>query len=236
MDEVLGYLTKQVDPGKLMLVISPYSYEKSGEGYRALTAVDALAIPSTPQISGGGSEVAPGASVSVTAPNLDRERGATGIHWDDDALAVTFDYPGQGGVRRVWIENAFSISFKLQLAKRYRLAGLALEDLNKDSGIADLWPTLANFLESGTPEFLRPNGALLQPQWSASAGQIDDPTRTAITWRAPEQPGSYDVTLIVSDGVIRVGQRLQFTVRLPGAAPAGATPTRTPAPAATPVR
>jgi hypothetical protein len=231
MDEVLSFMTKQVDPGKLMLVVSPYSYEKGGEGYRALTTVDALALPST--IQAPATELTPGATATLTAPNLDRERGGTGLYWDNDALAVMFDYPGQGGSRRVWIENAFSLSFKLQLARRYRLAGISLEDLNKDSGVAEIWPALVNFLESGSPDLLRPNGGLLQPQWTASGGNLDSPNRPSVTWRAPDQPGSYDVTLIVSDGVIRVGQRVNFTVRLPGSSPA---PTRTPFPAATPVR
>lgn len=242
MDEVLAYVTKQVDPSKLALVISPYAYEKSGEGYRPLTTVDALAIPSTPQVN-GGTEVTPGGTVSISAPNLDREGGATGLHWDDDAAAVTFDYPGQGGVRRVWIENIFSLGFKLQLVKRYKLGGLAIEDLNKDSGIAELWPALRAFLETGSPHLLRPNGTLLQPEWRSSGGSLDTANRRAVIWRAPDQPGNYDVTLIVSDGVIRVGQRVNFIVRpfgspTPPVPPGAGTATPVPLPTrtATPFR
>lgn len=242
MEDVFAYLTKQVDPNKLLPVISPYSYEKGGEGYRPLTTVDALAILSTPMVN-GGTEVPPGGTANILAPNFDRERGATGPRWDDDAAAVVFDYPGQGGVRRVWIENVFSLGFKLQLVKRYKLGGIALEDITKDSGLAELWPSLQTFLESGSPQLLRPNEVLLQPQWTASSGSLNPGNRVSVTWRAPEQPGSYDITLIASDGVIRVGQRVTFTVRTPGLSPTpspvpGLTPSpaRSPTPVATPAR
>jgi hypothetical protein len=39
-----------------------------------------------------------------------------------------------------------------------------------------------------------------------------------VTWRAPAQPGDYTLTLIVSDGVIRVGQELIVPVEAPDSA------------------
>ena len=40
-----------------------------------------------------------------------------------------------------------------------------------------------------------------------------------IVWKAPAQPGSYEVALIVSDGVIRAMQTVSLEVRTPGANP-----------------
>jgi hypothetical protein len=44
-----------------------------------------------------------------------------------------------------------------------------------------------------------PDGDALAYRWTASAGTIDG-SEAAVTWTAPKDPGSYKVTVVVSDG------------------------------------
>jgi len=44
-----------------------------------------------------------------------------------------------------------------------------------------------------------PDGDVLTYSWTASAGTIDG-SDTAVTWTAPKDPGSYKITVVVSDG------------------------------------
>ncbi len=104
----------KIAPAKLILRINPLGVEKGGEGIRSLTLLEAMAIASSltaDKTSGISGEEA----VVIKGENIDKADGASGIAWDDGAEAVSFTYPGLGGARTVWIENAFSIAFKLDL-------------------------------------------------------------------------------------------------------------------------
>jgi len=216
MEEVLDFLTQRVDRGKLLLVVGPLSHEKSGEGIRSLTLTEALALASLPGLRAEG-DIMPGQTVRVVGENLVEDEGASGIYWDDEALAVTFTYPGRGGKRTVWIGNVFSVAFKLDLARRYGLGGVAIEDVSLPAGQADIWPAIAEYADAGSVSLVRPNGDLLMPHWVADAGALEIETGSAVQWQAPPEPGVYEVTLIVSDGVVRVGQPLGVEVLAPAA-------------------
>jgi spore germination protein YaaH len=214
MEEVLEFLAQRVDRGKLLLVVGPLSREKGGEGIRSLTLIEALALASQPGLRAEG-EIVPGQTVRVVGENLLEEEGASGLHWDEQALAVTFSYPGRGGKRTVWIGNVFSVAFKLDLARRYGLGGVAIEDVSLASGQADIWPAIQEYADAGSVSLVRPNGDLLTPHWVAGAGTFDTETGSTVQWQAPPEPGIYEVTLVVSDGVVRVGQQLAMEVLAP---------------------
>jgi len=112
----------------------------------------------------------------------------------------------------VWIANIFSEAFKLDLARRYALGGVAVEDVSVRAGEANIWPALREFADTGEVSLSMPNGNLLQPSWTATAGALESDVGPEVTWRAPAEPGAYTITLIVSDGVMRVGQQIQFAV------------------------
>ncbi len=213
-EAALQYLIddSKIASAKLVLRISPFSVEKGGEGMRSLTGLEALAIGSV--LSADKTDnISPGEAVDVKATNIDTADGATGISWDAEAEAVSFVYPGLGGARTVWLENAFSIAFKLDMVQRFNLGGIAIEDVSDSVGGADSWPVIGDFLDSGKVSLVKPNGSLLVPQWEADGGQLESKAAGSVTWVAPNEPGEYHLTLIVSDGLARIGQRLVLTVR-----------------------
>jgi hypothetical protein len=222
---------------KVALVVSRASYEKSSDGLRPMPLREALSLATVMEVR--TSTIAPNSSVVIVGKNIFQDDGATGLRWDDVAFAVSFAYPGRGGQRTVWMENSFSLSFKIDFAKRMGLGGIAIEDVGLDSAAAAFWDPLKIFVETGNVALSQPNGVLLRPVWQSQAGSIEPTQKGNVVWRAPPQPGSYDVTLIVSDGVVRAMQKVVIDVKAPTAAtttgggttaPASGTavPTRTP--------
>lgn len=211
MEEVLEFLTPQVDSSRLMLVVSPFSHEKGGEGIQALLLSQALGLAST-VVARTEDDIRPQEAITIVGPNIYQEEGASGLYWDDEALAVAFSYPGEGGARTVWIENSFSVAFKLDLVRRFQLGGVAVEDVSLAAAGPDIWAPIQELADSDEVTLVRPNGPLLKPHWEASGGTLDGGAKGAVVWKAPA-PGTFDVTLVVSDGVVRVGQRLILEVK-----------------------
>ena len=218
MEDVLGFLTDQVDSSKLLLTVSPFSHEKDATGVRPLTFMQGLALAAALDVR-GPQPIEAADSVTIVGQNIFEEEGASGLFWDDDVAAVTFIYAGEGGAHTVWIENSFSIAFKLTLVERFGLGGVAVEDVSANSGGGDIWAPLEECAVSGTVSLVKPNDALLRPQWGADAGILEDGAHGAVTWQAPSEAGTYEVTLIVGDGILRVGQRLSLEVLPRGTAP-----------------
>ena len=242
------------DLRKVALVVDRRSRDRSSEGIRTLSQRDALTTASIvqPRLEQG---ITPGRAVTLVGANIDQEGGDTGIRWDERARSVTFTYSDRSNLHTAWIENRFSMAFRLDLARRYQLGGVIVEAAGKDETLPDVWNLIAQYLEDGTVRLELPYGPYLQPQWRASEGKIDLAASAGMAvWTAPARPGVYEVTLIVSDGVIFVGQQLSLRVAeqqrepTPAAAtaaptatatatrtatPAAATPTRTATPAST---
>lgn len=215
--DAIEYLVPRVGSEKLVLGVGPRSHERSVDGLRALTLSEALALASTPTLEGNG-PVAPAASVGVVGQNLATEMGGSGLHWDDAARALAFTYTGAGGNRTVWIANRFSEAFKLDLAARYQLGGVYVDNVSRGAGDANIWPVVRNYAQTGAVALVKPNGQLLQPRWTASAGTFDSETGASVTWHAPNAAGAQTLTLVVSDGVVRMGQELPVTVEAPAGA------------------
>jgi hypothetical protein len=237
MEEIVGYLKPKLDLKKVVLVVSRQSREKGSDGLTSLTLRDALTTASALEVR-STSPITPNSSVVIYGKNIFTDDGASGIGWDTGAFAVSFSYPGRGGQRTVWLENSLSLAFRLDFVRRFGLGGVAIEDVSLDPRLPSFWEPLRTFVDTGGATLVQPNGNLLRPTWQRQAGDIDAQAKGSAVWKAPPQPGVYDVSIIVSDGVIRGTQKIIIEVRPAGStAPTptgtprgGATPTATPKP------
>ncbi len=242
MPGAMSALVKDVDPRKVMLVVSPFSVEISDAarpiGYQQAMVLAAEAVVREPQ---NPEELKPGVTVKLVARNLDPEEGASPLRWDEDAAALSF---ASGGTerKRIFIENGFSVAFKLELVQAYGLGGLAVTDASAQSDVANIWPTVNELLSSATISLLRPNESTLLPAWQApDGGDVGAGAGTTATW-IPRKIGPHNLILIVSDGQRRFGRKLVVEVRkgteasptpIVTFAPDTPAPTATPTPAPT---
>ena len=216
-EAAINYIIDKVDRTKVLLSISSLSVERGGDGLHTLSLDDALGRASLVSVKTAG-EIAPSSKVQLVAQNLAASENASGLNWDDGARSVTFKYPGRGGTRTLWIANAFSAAFRLDLAQRHGLGGVSINDVSTQGGGADVWTPVQQASDTGNLTLSRPNGELLTPAWSTGSGTIAPQTGDAVTWTAPANQGTYTVTLIVSDGVVRSGQLVSLEVAAAGAA------------------
>lgn len=116
VERVVAYARRQMPAGKIVLGLAAYGYDwpAGGGAARALSAPQAMNLAQANNVA---------------------------IQWDDTAQAPYFSY-WSGGVRRiVHFENRHSAAFKLALARREGLAGVALWRLGLEE--PDLWQVLA---------------------------------------------------------------------------------------------
>ncbi len=221
-----------VDISKVSLVIDRRSRERSGDLIRAISLRDALTAASTvrTRLDQG---IAPGDAVTLRGANIDQTEGNSGLRWDERSRMVMYAHASRIGPRTVWIENRFSAAFRLDLARRYGLSGIVVEAATNDAALPDIWDTVLAYVGDNQLFLELPYGPYLQPSWMATEGQIEAAAASgAAIWRAPSRTGTYEITLVVSDGVVFVGQRLPLSVTpnggrtpTPTASPATATPT-----------
>jgi hypothetical protein len=251
MPGAIGQVVRDVDPVKVMLVINPFSIEDLGDVTRPIGYLQAMALAAEAVVRDPNpADVETSSTVTLVAKNLDEDEGASPLRWDDDAAAVSF---ASGGTdrRRVFIENSFSAAFKMEMVQAYRLGGLAISDASASSDVANLWPTVDEFVRANAVSLGRPNDQALLPVWQATdGGDVGAGAGTTATWIAPSTAGTFNLLLVVSDGELRFGRRLAVEVKrgnepsstplvtfgpTPTTAPTG-EPTETPTPSVLPIQ
>ena len=237
MEDVVAFLKPNVDLKKVQLVVSRSSKEKASNGIRPLSLKDGLTLASNLEVR-TSTAITPNSSVLIVGKNIFQDDGASGIRWDDGAFAVSFSFPGSGGQHTVWFENSLSLAFKLDFARRLGLGGVHVDDVSLDPSQASFWDPLATYVADGTVKLAQPNGVLLRPVWQSQAGSMEPNTKGNVVWKAPAQAGVYDVSLVISDGVVRATQKVVMDVKAAAAATPAPSGTATPRPAgtATPAR
>jgi hypothetical protein len=232
MEGVLNHLQSRLPLSKVVLGVTRSSYERGTDGLQAISLHEGLTLASTIEVR-TTAQITPNTSVVIVGKNIFQDDGASGLRWDEEAAAVAFTYPGRGGQRTVWLENSLSLAFRLDLARRFGLGGIAVDDVSLNPEATAFWKPLLAYAESGNVTLSQPNSVLLRPVWQIQAGPSEAGTKGNIVWRAPAQPGAYDVGLIVSDGEIRAMQKLVLEVQAPAASSTGA-PVPSPTPAVRP--
>jgi hypothetical protein len=163
--EALAYLTGEVEPGRLVLTVSPLSAERSEQGIRTLTTLQALSLASQFSVR-DRDRVTGGSEVTLTADNLGEEGGAAGgINWDATTATVAYTYRAENAPRTVWIENQYSAAFKAEFVSLWKLGGIAVDDASANEALSSIWPAIVPLAEGRTPELQQPNGNLLKPEW-----------------------------------------------------------------------
>lgn len=247
MPDSLGQLSDDVPTQKILLVVSPFAIQGQGEAAQAIGYLRAMVLASSAAVREptDPADIKPNTPVELVARNLDQSEGASSLRWDDDALAVSFSLGGTDH-DRIYIENSYSVGFKLELVQAYALGGLVVADGSASSDVADVWPKVRELIDSATVVLRRPNEQMLQATWEAPDGgslQADAGATTAI-W-TPQTVGEQRVILVVSDGDRRFGQAVTIGVGQGEATPTPSplatfapseTPTPTPSGAATPFR
>ncbi len=80
-----------------------------------------------------------------------------------------------------------------------------VQPVNKPPRIVDVVVNPASVVLGGTTRITGlvsdPNGDVVTVRWEASGGSFSDTTDTATMWTAPDEPGTYTVTLYATDGV-----------------------------------
>ena len=211
VEPAISFLIPRVGKSKVLLAVGPLSRERAVDGFASMTLTEALALAGTPALEQGG-PIAPDTVVQAFGQNIRPSSGASGLHWDDVSRAVTFSYMGPGGERKVWLANRFSEAFKLDLASRLSLGGVDVQEVSSEAQAANIWPAVGQYVQTGIVNLVEPNGELLEPTWMVSAGTLDASAGAQVGWRTPAEAGTYVLTLVVSDGVLRVGQELQVSV------------------------
>ena len=239
MPNALRQIVRDVDPKKVMLVISPFSVERVGKTIRPIGYQEAMLLAGEiavrePRDPG---QIKARASVKLVAVNLDKGEGVSPLIWSDDAAAVTFTFGGIN-TRTIFLENLFSVKFKLEMVQAYGLGGVALSDVSAQADVDNLWPAVRDLAEAAAVTLQRPNAEAMLPRWQApDGGDLGAGTGTQATWIAPSDPGSYTIALIVSDGERRFGRKM--TVEVKPSTEASPTPVVTfppePSPTPTPV-
>lgn len=224
------------DLGKVSLVLDRLSADKRGQQVTPMTLRDALSVASTIDPKADAAPASAGGTVALRALNLGEGQGA-GLRWDAASRSVAFNYTSSDGAHAVSIENRFSAAFRLDLASRFGLGGVVVDHARQDEALPAIWDTVTLFAQDGSVRVERPFGPYLAPCWQATQGKIEgatacwsaDTTPATVNWRAPQESGTYNVRLVVSDGATFVAQELGLRVGTGGGTPTP-TPTRTPTP------
>jgi len=204
MPEILTYLVERISPGKLVLTVSPFATETGGETILTMPIVEAMNIATRISIRAQTDAITTSTQIDVAGTNIDRDENLTGVRWHPQSATVAFSYKQAqgGGSRTIYLENFFSIGFKLEMISSFKLGGVAVEDASANTYLGNIWTALTPFITSGQPILMRPNEEDLQPRWSATGnGTIEALPGGAARWFTPAEPGTYTISLTLSDGV-----------------------------------
>ena len=213
IQDAMPWILDRIPAEKILLSLSSHSVEKSLQGSRLLTQREAIGLAAQISVREAG-PIRTGQRVTLVGDNIYQPAGASGLFWDRFARMVSFVAAGQTeDPVTIWIENRFSVAFKLQAIAEFELGGLAIEDVSATAGSADLWEPVIEFLEQGAVSATLPNDQLFVPIWEVDAGELSGSGREGwVVWESPTIPGQYEARLILSDGDVRVGRALAITV------------------------
>jgi hypothetical protein len=213
MPEILDFLVASVDRAKIVLTVTPYATEKSSDGLRTLSLTEAMATAGKLKLgSSADQKLVTSSNIDVVGINIDGTENLRGLQWAPEVACVYFTYKLNGN-RTIWLENFFSIGFKLEYISQYKLGGVAVENASDDIYLGNIWPALVPFISSGQPILMQPNSNDLAPRWRVTKGTAEQGRNGVLKWTTPAEPGLQSVYLTLSDGVSLFESEIQANVQ-----------------------
>ncbi len=228
IESLLNFATGLINRYKLQLVLTGRSVEQAGNYLLLKSYSDALG-PLVGRVQADPAIVEPGKPLNLS---LVATRPNSGLIYDPNLGAYVYRYnDDQNSDRTVWLENAASLSHKLERLKRYNLQGFTLENLPADGLDRDLWSLMRNYQQGQ----LKPIDSQLTVEWTVKSGsgqpikQVRPLADSRIALAAPAEPGALQIEAAVVDRgqVLRRESAANIAV-------ATYTPVPTPTPAFTP--
>jgi len=230
MNQVFRFATSQVNRLKLQPVISIASRVVNDQGIHDIPYSEALEMAAAMEVVDAPNPIVAGeGSVILRLANLTTEGGNPALTWDSAAKAARFTYKDKARVGTVWLENGFSLNYKLDLLSHFSLKGFTLRDAGNELIAPPLWETIRAFAASGQVPLAEPNEEDLKLNWKATGGTVQvSPTGLQATWKAPPQQGTYSVSpqlpvALTGPSMSVEGKGVTLNVVVP-------TPTRQPTP------
>jgi hypothetical protein len=123
-DNLLGWAVGEVPRGRLRLLTTALSVESSEGAFSLLDPAAALVPLGGVTVEDSAAQVVPGDSITV---KLSGE--VQSLTYDPLAFAASYTYDRAGAPRTVWLTSASTLRQRLALAEKYRLGGVAVNDL-----------------------------------------------------------------------------------------------------------
>jgi len=228
LDALLDFAVGQVNRAKIQLVLSGQSVEQSGSYLLQKSFGDALE-PLIGRIETDVSVVEPGKPLNLA---LVATRPTSGLVYDPNIGVYTYKYQDdQSNARTVWLENAASLSHKLELLKTYNILGFTLENLPAGAADADLWPLMRDFQQG----VINPIDSNFTVEWRLRNGngevisQARPFSESNLVVTAPAEPGELAIEAAIVDRGNVLAQQDGTPVAI-----ATYTPSPTPTPEFTP--
>jgi hypothetical protein len=236
MEGLLWWAVGQVERYKLQPVFSSRSVENAGGVLTERTYRDALALLCEVGVKQGADLMVPGEQLTV---GLD----TPGVQFDSDTGCYWFAYVDEasGQERKVWLEDASSLSRKLELLSRFNLGGMSIQALWDEGNDPRIWELVRNY-QASAQAAVAPVDSDFSVVWrveGVDGGSLIEETtgldQRDYTWTATE-PGEYEVSasIVANQGQTVAGSnRVAVLVATPSPTPSP-LPTNTPLPTETP--
>jgi len=198
LEALLRFATGQINRYKLQPVFTGQSIEQAGVYFLQKRYTDALQ-PLLGRIQTDPTVVEPGKPLNLA---LVSSRPTSGLVYDPNLGTYIYRYQDdQGNARTVWLENAASLSHKLDLLKRYNIQGVTLENVPADGQDADLWRLMREYQQGR----VTPINSSFAVQWTVkgSDGNLISEVRpfadAAVALAAPLAAGEVQVEAAIVD-------------------------------------
>ncbi len=237
MQQLLWWAVGEVERYKLQPVFTTRSVENAGGVLLERTYRDALAELSKVVVNTTGEVLVPGDQVVVSLDTV-------GIQFDPIIGRYWFSYidEASGQERKVWLEDASSLSRKFDLLSHYNVGGVGLRAMWDDGNDPRIWDLVREY-QSSVQSDVVPVDSNFSVVWSventASGQRLEEASsldQHSYTWTAPSEPGQYEIgaSIVANNGQTVAGDnRVALVVAQPTSTPTP-TPSPTPIPTETP--